>query len=143
MLGYGGQERAWRWRPWQGRRRRSTPPHSHPAAQSPSPSAPGTTPRPVLYSSLVFHRELPTIGWFSDVSDSAILLLQLLDLLKGQGRKLSYVLGHWFGHSLWPLMPRNSARSPTQSNLLQVYCLSENLLVVVRATAIMALGTQA
>ena len=73
-------------------------------------------------SRLPSHDALLMLGWLSDGSDGAFLLLGfLLGLGLLKGLKLSYVQGHRFGHSLRPLILTNSAWSSTQNNLLLLF----------------------
>ena len=72
------------------------------------------------------------LGWFSDVSDGAILLLRFL-LRIGIVERQETILcaGHWVDHSLQPLMPTNSAWSPTQNNLLLLFVSKPSCVVVI------------
>ena len=62
--------------------------------------------------SLVFPYALLAIDSLAGLVTYLVVLFSFcnifwgLDLLKG--RKISFVLGHWFGHSVRPLMPMNS-----------------------------------
>ena len=87
-----------------------------------------------LCMTLVFHEALLAIDRLAGLVMYLTVIFSFcyffwgLDLL--EGLKLSYVLGHWFGHSLWPLMQTNSAWSLTQNTLLQLFVGKPNCVMI-------------
>ena len=63
--------------------------------------------------SLVLHDALLAIDSLAGLLTYLTVLFSFCDFFWGldllKGRKLFYVLGHWFGHFLRPLMPTKSA----------------------------------